>query len=80
MVWLIIAAQASPLVVAIYTPMELIATTICAIIFLGEQPGVRQVMGALCILAGLMSTDVACPLSFLFSFPSSCSDHLLTTN
>jgi hypothetical protein len=48
--------QASPLVVAIYTPMELISTTVLAFIFLGEEPGLRQFAGALFILAGLAGT------------------------
>ncbi len=38
---------------AIYTPMELISTTVLAFIFLGEEPGLRQFAGALFILAGL---------------------------
>jgi len=51
--------QASPVVVAIYTPMELISTTTLAFLFLGEEPGLRQLAGAACILAGLLVTTYA---------------------
>ncbi len=45
--------QASPVVVAVYTPMELLATAVLALLFLDEELQLRQLLGAAGILLGL---------------------------
>lgn len=71
------------MVVAIYTPMELISTTTLAFLFLGEEPGLRQLAGAACILAGLLGEDFCvsscCGVSGLPTNISS-SNHIRTAN